>query len=158
MQKITPFLLFDGNAEEALQLYTSVFKDEARILSESRYGQHGPMPEGTLMSATFSLYGHEYIVFNGGPKVAFSDAISLMVLCESQAEIDSYWDRLGDGGMEMPCGWLRDRFGLTWQIVPKGLDKMLMDPDPAKAGATMQAMLKMKKMDMAELQNAYSNA
>jgi len=158
MQKVTPFLLFPGNAEEALTLYRTAFKEHLQVLGETRYGQHAPLPAGTLMSATFSLFGSEYIFFNGGPLVPFSDAWSLMIQCDTQEEIDHYWNTLSEGGKQMPCGWLNDRFGLAWQVVPRGLDKMLTDPDAAKAGAVMQAMLQMQKMDLAALEHARANA
>lgn len=158
MQKITPFLLFPGNAEEALALYRTAFTEQLQVLDETRYGQHAPVPAGTLMSATLSLFGFEYILFNGGPLVPFSDAWSLMIQCDTQEEVDHYWNILSEGGKQMPCGWLNDRFGLAWQVVPRGLDKMLTDPDAAKAGAVMQAMLQMQKMDIAALKHAYTNA
>lgn len=157
MQKITPFLWFDGTAEAAIALYLSTFKN-ARIVSESRFGEGGPAPKGTLISATFVLDGQEFMALNGGPHYQFSPAVSFFVNCETQAEIDHYWDKLVDGGEPLQCGWLRDRFGVTWQIVPQGLGAMLGDSNPKKAVAAMQAMRGMVKLDIAELKRAYEQA
>ncbi len=150
MQKITPFLWFDGNAEEAIAFYVSVFPD-ARIVSESR------LPDGRLMSATFRLAGQPFMALNGGPLHAqFTEAISLFVACRDQAEVDRLWTALtGGGGAESMCGWLKDRFGLSWQIIPTEMMDMFADQDPAKAGRAMQAMLTMRKIDVAWLRRAF---
>lgn len=156
-QKITPFLWFDNDAEEAITFYTSIFKD-ARIVSQSRYpeGAPGPAPAGSLMSATFQLAGQQFMALNGGPQFKFNEAVSFFVDCDTQEEVDYYWDRLtADGGAPGPCGWLKDRFGLSWQIVPKALSQMLGDADPAKAQRAMQAMLQMSKIDIAGLRRAF---
>ncbi|TDD96293.1 VOC family protein [Jiangella asiatica] len=154
-QKITPFLWFDDNAEEALTFYTSIF-DDARITSLIRYGEGGPFPAGTLSTATFELAGQEFMALNGGPHDPFNDAISLFVSCETQEEIDRYWDALlAGGGTPTQCGWLKDRFGVSWQVTPMQLLRYLSDPDPEKAGRTTAAMLKMVKLDLAELTAAY---
>jgi predicted 3-demethylubiquinone-9 3-methyltransferase (glyoxalase superfamily) len=155
MQKVSPFLWFDGQAEEAASFYTSLFEN-SRITHVSRYGEGGPAPKGTAMSVTFELDGHEYMALNGGPHFKFTPAISLFVKCETQEEVDSYWDRLiAEGGQAERCGWLKDRFGLSWQIVPTVLGQLLQDKDRAKAGSVMQAMLKMTKLDIAGLRAAY---
>ncbi len=153
MQKITTFLTFNDQAEEAVRLYTSVFAD-SRIVSTTRYGDAGPGPKGSLMTAAFELDGQNFVALNGGPSFTFSQGISLLVNCESQAEVDEYWEKLSEGGEEGPCGWLTDRFGVSWQIVPTVLPKLLGDPDPEKAGRVMLAMLQMKKMDIAALERA----
>ena len=155
MQKITPFLWFDHQAEEAIHLYMSIFKD-SKILELSRYGEGAPMPAGTLMSATFVLNGQELMAMNAGPHFKFNEAISLFVRCENQAEVDEYWNKLtADGGEESMCGWLKDKYGLSWQIIPKQLGEMLGASDPAKAGRAMQAMLQMHKIEIAALQAAF---
>jgi predicted 3-demethylubiquinone-9 3-methyltransferase (glyoxalase superfamily) len=154
MQKITTFITYDGKAEEAVKLYTSVFKN-SRIVSTSRYPDGAPMPKGTLMSATFEIDGQEFIVLNGGPSFTFAQGISLFVSCETQDEVDDLWEKLSDGGEKGPCGWLKDRFGVSWQIVPRVLGEMLGDKDPVKAGRVMQAMMQMKKIDIAGLRRAY---
>jgi predicted 3-demethylubiquinone-9 3-methyltransferase (glyoxalase superfamily) len=155
MQKVSPFLWFDGQAEEAANFYISLFEN-SRITHVSRYGEGGPAPKGTAMSVTFELDGREYMALNGGPHFKFTPAISLFVKCESQEEVDSYWDKLiADGGQAERCGWLKDRFGLSWQIVPTVLGQLLQDKDRAKAGRVMQAMLKMTKLDIAGLRAAY---
>jgi predicted 3-demethylubiquinone-9 3-methyltransferase (glyoxalase superfamily) len=154
-QKITPFLWFDNNAEEAINFYTGIFKD-AKIVNASRYPEGGPGPAGSLMSATFQLAGQQFMALNGGPQFKFNEAVSLFVDCESQEEVDYYWDRLtADGGAPGPCGWLKDKFGLSWQIIPKALGELMSDPDPAKAQRVMQAMLQMSKIDIAGLRSAY---
>ncbi len=153
-QKIRTFLMFDDRAEEAVNLYVSLFKD-SRIVSISHYGEGAPMPAGTVMGISFVLAGQEYVAFNGGPHFKFTDGISLYVDCENQAEVDRLWAALSAGGQEVQCGWLTDRFGVSWQIVPAVLGKMLADPDPVKATNVMQAMLKMVKIDIAGLQQAY---
>ena len=157
-QKITTFLTFDGRAEEAIEFYTSIFPD-SRILSTSRYGAGGPGPEGSLMSATFELAGQEFVALNGGPSFTFSQGISLFVDCETQDEVDELWERLtADGGEPGPCGWLTDRFGVSWQIVPRTLGELLNDDDPEKAQRVMQAMLQMRKIEIEGLQRAYEAA
>lgn len=153
MQKITTFLWFDNNAEEAINFYCSIFPD-AKLLSETRCGEAGPGPKGSLLSASFQLAGQEFAALNGGPMFKFNEAVSLVVNCESQAEVDHYWNKLSAGGQEQPCGWLKDQFGLSWQIVPVVLPKLLSQPDPAKAGRVMQAMMQMKKLDIAALEQA----
>jgi predicted 3-demethylubiquinone-9 3-methyltransferase (glyoxalase superfamily) len=155
MQKITPFLWFDDQAEQAANLYTSVFKN-SKILEVSRYGDAGPGPEGQAMTVNFQLEGQEFIALNGGPEFKFTEAISLVVNCETQAEVDRLWEKLtADGGEESMCGWLKDKFGLSWQIVPTALGKLLGGPDPVRAQRAMQAMLQMKKLDVAALERAY---
>jgi len=151
MQKITTFLWFDDKAEEAINFYVSIFKN-SRILSASRSG------EGRFFSGTFQLEGQEFMALNGGPVYHFTPAISLFVDCQNQAEVDNLWNRLLEGGKESQCGWLTDRFGLSWQIVPSVLGKLLSDPDPAKAGRAMQAMLKMKKLIIADLEKAHAGS
>jgi len=154
MQKITPFLWFNGNAEEAVNFYTSVFKD-SKIVRTSRYGDAGPGPKGSLMSATFQLNGQEFIALNGGPEFSFTEAISFFVDCKTQEEVDAYWDKLSDGGTPQRCGWLKDKFGLSWQIVPSALGEMLQDKDRAKSKRVMTAMLKMVKLDIKGLKEAF---
>jgi predicted 3-demethylubiquinone-9 3-methyltransferase (glyoxalase superfamily) len=154
MQKITPFLWFDGQAEEAMDFYVSVFKN-SKVLSVNRYGKGAPMPEGTVLTASFELNGLRFVALNGGPMYKFSPATSFVVDCEDQDEVDYYWDKLGEGGIYNQCSWLDDKFGVTWQIVPKQLGELLSDPDPLKAGRVMQAMMQMTKIDIAKLQHAY---
>jgi predicted 3-demethylubiquinone-9 3-methyltransferase (glyoxalase superfamily) len=153
-QKITPFLWFDNQAEEAVELYTSIFRN-SRITSVARYGEGAPRPQGTVMTIAFELSGQEFVALNGGPYAAFSPAISFFVSCETQEEVDLYWDKLLEGGRPEQCGWLRDRFGVTWQIVPAVLPELLQDPDPEKAQRVTQAMLGMVKLDIAGLRLAY---
>jgi predicted 3-demethylubiquinone-9 3-methyltransferase (glyoxalase superfamily) len=153
MPKITTFLTFDNQAEDAANLYISVFKN-SKIVSSVRYGDAGPGPKGSLMTATISLDGQELMLLNGGPSFGFSPGISLFVSCETQEELDGYWAKLTPGGKEVQCGWLVDRFGVSWQIVPSILGKLLGDKDPGKAGRVMQAMLKMVKLDIRGLQQA----
>ena len=153
MQKITTFLWFDNNAEEAINFYCSIFPD-AKLLNATRYGEAGPGPKGSLLSASFQLAGQEFAGLNGGPMFKFNEAVSLVVNCESQAEVDAYWEKLSAGGQPGQCGWLKDKFGLSWQIVPTALPKLLQHPDPAKAARVMQAMLQMKKLDIAALEQA----
>jgi predicted 3-demethylubiquinone-9 3-methyltransferase (glyoxalase superfamily) len=157
MQKITTFLWFDNQAEEAVNLYTSLFKN-SRILEISRYGEGAPLPAGTVMSVTFQLEGQEFMALNGGPVFKFTEAMSLFVKCETQAEVDRYWEALSAGGEVQQCGWLKDRFGVSWQIVPTQLGILLGDPDPAKANRVMQAMLKMVKLDIEALQAAHDGS
>ncbi|MBI5876114.1 MAG: VOC family protein [Chloroflexi bacterium] len=154
MKQITPCLWFDSNAEEAVSLYMSVFPN-AKILSMSRYGEGGPGPAGQVMVAMFEINGQEYMALNGGPQYKPTPAVSFLVNCETQAEVDHLWEKLSEGGHKDQCGWLQDRFGFSWQIVPTALGELMGDPDPLKAGRVMQAMLKMGKLDIAELQRAY---
>ena len=152
MQKITPFLWFDNNAEEAAQFYTSVFKN-SKILNVSRYGDAGPGPKGSVMVVNFQLEGQQFTALNGGPLFKFSEAFSFVVNCETQKEIDEYWNKLtSGGGKESECGWLKDKFGFSWQIVPTALGKLMGDPQ--KANRVMQALLQMKKLDIATLEDA----
>jgi predicted 3-demethylubiquinone-9 3-methyltransferase (glyoxalase superfamily) len=155
MQKITPYLWFDNNAEEAINFYTSIFKN-SKLLNITRYGEGGPGPEGGVMIATFELNGQEFIALNGGPQFKFSEAISLHVSCQTQEEVDYLWSKLTEGGEEQPCGWLKDKFGLSWQIIPVALHEMLGDPDPVKAQSVMKAMLQMKKIDTEKLKQAHT--
>ena len=154
MQKITPFLWFNDSAEEAMNFYVSVFKD-SKIVSITRHSEAGPGPRGSVMMGTFQIEGQEFYAFNGGPSYPFTHAISLFVKCETQAEVDELWTKLSAGGKEIQCGWLTDRFGLSWQIIPTMLGKMLGDKDKEKAKRVMQAMQEMVKIDMAKLQQAY---
>jgi predicted 3-demethylubiquinone-9 3-methyltransferase (glyoxalase superfamily) len=155
MQKITPFLWFNNNAEEAMNFYISIFRD-AKIENVARYGEGAPFPAGTLMSATFYLEGQEFMVLNGGPQFQFNEAVSFFVNCENQLEVDYLWAKLSEGGEEGPCGWLKDKFGLSWQVIPNALGQMLNDPDPVKAQNVMQAMLQMSKIEIAKLEQAYA--
>jgi predicted 3-demethylubiquinone-9 3-methyltransferase (glyoxalase superfamily) len=154
MQKITPFLWFDDQAEEAATFYVSVF-DNSRIVSVSRYGEAGPGPEGAVMTVTFQLDGQEFTALNGGPVFQFSEAVSFFVHCESQAEVDELWERLSEGGEKGQCGWLKDKYGVSWQIVPTVLGEMLSDPDPERARRVNEAMLTMTKLDIPALRQAY---
>ena len=154
MQKITPFLTFNSQAEEAVNFYVATFRN-SQILSESRYGDAGPGPKGSLMSATFVLEGREFMALNGGPHFSFAQGFSLFVSCETQEEVDALWERLSEGGEKGPCGWLTDKFGVSWQIIPTALGQLLQDKDPQKAQAVMQAMLQMSKIDIAALRRAY---
>jgi predicted 3-demethylubiquinone-9 3-methyltransferase (glyoxalase superfamily) len=153
MQKITPCLWFDTEGEDAANFYTSVFPN-SRILDIARYGSAGPRPEGTVMTVSFELDGQEFVALNGGPDFTFSEAVSFQVSCKDQEEVDEFWSKLSEGGEEGPCGWLKDRFGLSWQIVPTALPELLGDPDHEKAQRVMEAMLKMKKIDIDELERA----
>jgi predicted 3-demethylubiquinone-9 3-methyltransferase (glyoxalase superfamily) len=148
MPKITPFLWFDGRVEEAVTFYTSIFKN-------TKVGHMKTGPKGTVMSASFTLEGQEFIALNGGPQYSFTPAVSFFVNCETQEEVDYFWNKLLEGGKEDRCGWLRDKFGLSWQIIPSALGKMLGDPDPAKSQRVMKAMLGMQKIEIAGLQRAY---
>jgi predicted 3-demethylubiquinone-9 3-methyltransferase (glyoxalase superfamily) len=154
MQKITPFLWFDNNLEEAMNLYVSLFKN-SKIVSVTRYGDAGPGPKGTVMSATFELDGQRFLALNGGPHYSFSPAISMFVNCETQDEIDELWEKLSAGGEKSRCGWLKDKFGMSWQIVPSVLGDMLQDKNPQKSKNTMRAMLQMDKLDIRKLRQAY---
>jgi predicted 3-demethylubiquinone-9 3-methyltransferase (glyoxalase superfamily) len=155
MQKITPFLWFNGQAEEAANLYTSLFKN-SKIGNVARHGAAGPGPQGSVMSVTFQIEGQEFIALNGGPQFTFSPAVSFLVSCETQEEVDRLWRKLSEGGRKDRCGWLQDKFGLSWQIVPSVLGKMLHDKDPEKSKHVMQAMLQMDKLDIAGLERAYN--
>lgn len=157
MQKITPFLWFDNQAEEAANLYVSLFKN-SRIVSASRHDPEGPGSVGTVLVCQFELEGQKFLALNGGPMFKFSEAVSFVVNCETQEEVDHFWNKLSEGGETSQCGWLKDRFGLSWQIVPTLLGKLMSDPDPAKAGRVMHAMLQMTKLDIASLQRAYDEA
>jgi predicted 3-demethylubiquinone-9 3-methyltransferase (glyoxalase superfamily) len=153
-QKISPFLWFDGDAEEAANFYVSIFKT-SEILSISRYGDAGPGPAGSVMTVSFRLEGLEFTALNGGPEFKFTEAVSFAIDCTSQAEVDELWEKLSEGGEPGPCGWLKDKFGLSWQIVPRVLIELLQDKDPEKANRVMQAMLQMSKIDIAKLEEAY---
>jgi predicted 3-demethylubiquinone-9 3-methyltransferase (glyoxalase superfamily) len=154
MGTITPFLWYDSEAEEAATLYTSLFPN-SKILAVNRYGAAGPGPEGSVMTVSFELDGQRFVALNGGPAHTFTEAVSFVVDCTTQEEVDRYWDALtADGGEESVCGWLRDRFGLSWQIVPSRLPELLTDPDREKSQRAMQAMLQMKKIDIAGLEAA----
>ena len=153
-KQITPFLWFDNNAEEATNFYTSIFKN-SKILSVKRFGEAGPGPKGSVMTTSFELDGQEFVALNGGPRFKFTEAISFVVKCETQADVDYYWDKLLEGGQPQACGWLKDKFGLSWQIVPTAFFKLVGDSDPEKAARVMQAMLGMIKFDVAKLQQAY---
>jgi predicted 3-demethylubiquinone-9 3-methyltransferase (glyoxalase superfamily) len=157
MQKITPFLWFDGNAEEAMNHYVSTFRN-SRVVRVSRYGDAGPGPKGSVMSATFELEGQQFYALNGGPHFKFTPAISLYVDCETQEEVDDLWTKLSADPSAEQCGWLKDRYGLSWQIIPSILGKLLGDKNPARSQAVMQAMLTMKKIDIARLKQAYEQA
>jgi len=153
MQKITPFLWFDGRAEEAMNFYVSIFKNskKGRVI---RYGDAGPGPKGTVMTAVFQLDGQEFIALNGGPQFKFSQAVSFVVNCKTQKEVDELWEKLSAGGEQQMCGWLKDRFGLSWQIVPTALPELLGNPDPAISQSVMKAMMQMKKIDIEGLKRA----
>ncbi len=154
MQKITPFLWFDGQAEEAMNFYVSVFKN-SKITRVTRCGEGGPGPKGTVMSATFQLDGQDFFALNGDPQFTFTPAISFFVNCETQQEVDELWEKLSEGGKKERCGWLKDKYGLSWQIIPSALGKLMGDKDAEKAGRVMQAMLQMDKIDIKGLQQAY---
>jgi predicted 3-demethylubiquinone-9 3-methyltransferase (glyoxalase superfamily) len=154
MQKITPNLWFDTQAEEAARFYTSIFK-ESKVVSVSHYGEAGPRPAGTVMTVNFELEGQEFTALNGGPEFKFNEAISLLVNCETQKEVDEFWEKLSEGGEKGPCGWLKDKYGVSWQIVPTVLEEMLQDEDAEKANRVMKAMLQMSKIDIAGLEKAY---
>jgi len=155
MPRITPFLWYDDDAEQAIAFYASVFPD-TKILTESRWGPGGPVPAGTLMTARVRLGGQEYLLLNGGPHYRLNEAFSFFINCETQAEVDAYWAKLTAGGGEPgQCGWLKDRFGVSWQVIPSALTGMLGDKDPARAGRVAQAMMGMGRLDIAALQAAY---
>ena len=157
-QKITPFLWFDNQAEEAVNFYTSIFEN-SKIGSAARYDEEGSKaagrPKGSVMTVAFQLAGQDFVALNGGPVFKFTEAVSFVVNCESQKEVDHFWEKLSAGGEEVQCGWLKDKFGLSWQVVPTVLSEMLQDKDAQKAKRVMAAMLKMKKIDIAELWRAY---
>jgi predicted 3-demethylubiquinone-9 3-methyltransferase (glyoxalase superfamily) len=157
MQKITPFLWFDTEGEDAARFYTSVFPN-SKIGEIARYGSAGPRPEGTVMTVSFELDGQKFVALNGGPEFTFSEAVSFLVNCATQDEVDSYWSALSEGGEEGPCGWLKDKFGLSWQIVPNRLPELLADPDRELAQRVMEAMLKMRKIEVDELERAAAAA
>ncbi|HET6312974.1 MAG TPA: VOC family protein [Chloroflexia bacterium] len=157
MQKITTFLTFNDQAEEAVNLYVSTFRD-SQVTNISRYGERAPFPAGTVMTASFVLAGQEFVALNGGPSFTFAEGISLYVNCETQEEVDELWEKLSEGGEQGPCGWLKDRFGVSWQIIPAALGQLLQDEDPRRAGNVMQAMLEMTKIDIAGLRRAYEQA
>ncbi len=154
MQKITPFLWFDNKAEEAANFYVSIFKN-SKILNVARYGDAGPGPKGTVMIAAFELDGQQFIALNGGATFKFTEAVSFVVNCETQKEIDYFWEKLSAGGAESQCGWLKDKFGLSWQIVPTILGELMVDKDPQKSKRVMEAMLQMSKIEIEPLQRAY---
>lgn len=156
-QKVTPFLWFESQAEEAANFYVSLFKD-SKVVKVTRHGDGGRGPAGTAMTVEFELAGVSYIALNGGPHYQLTEAFSLSVDCESQAEVDELWEKLTADGTPIRCGWLKDKYGLTWQVVPTALPKLLCDPDPVKANRVMQAMLPMSKIDIAKLQQAYDGA
>jgi predicted 3-demethylubiquinone-9 3-methyltransferase (glyoxalase superfamily) len=152
--KITPFLWFDANAEEATNFYTSIFKN-SEIISVSRYGEGSPGQPGKVMTTTFILDGQPFTALNGGPHFKFTEAVSFFVSCETQAEVDELWEKLTDGGEESQCGWLKDKFGLSWQIIPTALGELMGDPDPEKSRRVMEAMLQMHKIDIEKLKQAH---
>lgn len=156
MQKITPFLWFDDNAEEAMNYYVSIFEN-SKIKNVARYGEAGPGPKGTVMTGTFELDGQEFMALNGGPHFKFTEAISLFVNCETQEEVNELWEKLSEGGSKSQCGWLKDKFGLSWQIIPKVLGELMNDPDPVKSQRVMNAMLQMTKIDIKGLRAAYES-
>jgi len=153
MQKITPCLWFDTQGEEAAKFYTTVFSN-SRIVDIARYGAAGPRPEGTVMTVTFELDGQRFVALNGGPEFTFNEAISFQVSCETQEEVNYFWGKLSESGQEGPCGWLKDRYGVSWQIVPTALVELLSDPDPAKSQAALKAMLGMHKIDIDAIRRA----
>ena len=154
MQKITPFLWFNDQAEEAMNFYTSIFRNSKPGLIR-RYGEAGPGPKGSVMTASFQLEGQEFVALNGGPHYKFTPAISFYVDCKDQQEVDYYWEKFSEGGQAQQCGWITDKYGVSWQIVPRILDDLLQDPDPERSKRVMQAMLQMVKLDVAGLQKAY---
>ena len=153
MQKITPFLWFDSQAEEAANYYVSVFRN-SRIRRTARYGDAGPGPKGSVMTVEFELDGNEFVALNGGPHYTITPAVSFVVNCKDQADVDYYWDKLTAGGMPVQCGWLTDKFGVSWQVVPTRLNELLVDPDKARAQRVMAAMMKMVKLDVPTLEQA----
>jgi predicted 3-demethylubiquinone-9 3-methyltransferase (glyoxalase superfamily) len=154
MNKITPFLWFNNNAEEATRFYISIFKN-AKILDTQRYGEEGPGPKGGVMYTNFRLDGQEFMALNGGPELTFSSATSFFINCDTQKEVDYFWDKLAEGGQNQQCGWVTDKFGVTWQVVPAGINELLHGPDPVRSKRVFEAMLKMKKLDINELRRVY---
>jgi predicted 3-demethylubiquinone-9 3-methyltransferase (glyoxalase superfamily) len=154
MNKITPCLWFDDQAEEAARFYTSIFKN-SRIVTVARCGDGGPRPKGSVLTVLFQLDGQEFLALNGGPVFKFTEAVSFIVNCDTQQELDDMWEKLSAGGKEVECGWVKDRFGLSWQVVPTVLSKMMSDPDPARSARVLQALLQMKKLDIKGLEAAY---
>ena len=157
MQRITPFLWFDGQAEEAAKFYTSIFKN-SKIGTVNRYGGHGPGPKGSVMIATFEIDGQNFIALNGGPQFKFTPAVSFVVNCENQEEVDHYWEKLSQGGAKLQCGWLQDKFGVSWQIVPTALARLMSDPDREKTSRVMGALMQMTKIDIERLEQASRSA
>jgi predicted 3-demethylubiquinone-9 3-methyltransferase (glyoxalase superfamily) len=157
MQKITPFLWFDGQAEEAMHHYVSIFKN-SKVVGVTRCGDAGPGPKGSVMIAAFELEGQRFTALNGGPQFKFTEAVSFVVNCETQEEVDELWDRLAEGGQTQQCGWLKDKFGLSWQIIPSALPELMSDPDPEKARRVTEAMLQMTKIDIAGLRQAHAGS
>jgi predicted 3-demethylubiquinone-9 3-methyltransferase (glyoxalase superfamily) len=157
MPTITPFLWFDNNAEEAIHFYTSIFQN-SKVGNVARYGDAGPGPKGSVMTATFEIEGQKFMVLNGGPHFKFTEAISIFVSVDTQQEVDELWEKLSAGGQKSRCGWLKDKFGLSWQIVPKALGELLGDKDPRKSQSVMKAMLQMDKIDIARLKEAHAQA
>ena len=155
MQRIVPFLWFNGQAEEAVNLYVSIFPD-SKVVNIARFGDAGPGPKGSVLTVDFQLAGQTLIALNGGPEFRFTEAISLYVNCETQQEVDALWEKLSEGGEKGQCGWLKDKYGLSWQVIPTALGELLQDKDAEKANRAMQAMLKMSKIDIAELRRAHS--
>jgi predicted 3-demethylubiquinone-9 3-methyltransferase (glyoxalase superfamily) len=155
-QKITPCLWFNGNAEEAVKFYTGVFK-KSKKGKVSRYGKGAPMPEGTALTVMFRIEGQEFMALNGGPEFSFTEAISFVVNCKTQKEIDYYWEKLSRGGNKVQCGWLKDKFGLSWQIVPEILEELITSKNAGKSSRVLQAIMKMKKLDIKKLQEAYKS-
>jgi predicted 3-demethylubiquinone-9 3-methyltransferase (glyoxalase superfamily) len=154
MQKITPFLWFDGKAEEAMNFYVSIVPN-SKVISIVRVGDAGPGPKGSVLTAEFALNGVEFVALNGGPQFKFTEAVSFVINCETQEEVDRYWEKLSEGGRTDQCGWLKDKYGLSWQITPIQLTQMLKDKDPKKADRVMKSMMKMTKLDIKELKQAY---
>jgi predicted 3-demethylubiquinone-9 3-methyltransferase (glyoxalase superfamily) len=157
MSKFTPCLWFDGRAEEAMEFYTTVFKDSQKA-GFTHYGDKGPGPKGSVMTASFTLFGQDFLALNGGPMFQFTPAISLIVNCDDQAEIDHYWDKLSEGGETQVCGWLKDKFGVSWQIVPKDLGELTLSATPAQRERIMSAVMQMKKLDAAAIRQAFESA
>jgi len=157
MQKITPFLWFNDQAEDAMHFYVSIFEN-SKVGQVTRCGEAGPGPKGAVMSATFQLEGQDFMALNGGPHFSFTPAISMFVNCETQEEVDEFWEKLSAGGSKERCGWLKDKYGLSWQIIPSALGKLMGDKNPAKAKSVMNAMLQMNRIDIKTLQQAYDQA
>jgi len=157
MQKITPFLWFDDQAEQAMHHYVSIFKN-SRVLGVTRYGDAGPGPKDSVMIASFEIEGQRFTALNGGPQFKFSEAISFVVNCETQEEVDELWDKLAEGGQTQQCGWLKDKFNLSWQIIPSALPELMSDPDPERSRRVTEVMLQMTKIDIAKLRQAYEGA